>query len=254
MSEIRVHIKDHIAHLVLAAPHRRNALTSSMAQELVAACDAIDADDSVGAVVIDGGSSAFCAGAHRSLLEAVGRNALDAKAIGELRLIYSSFTRVGQLNAPTIAAIRGSVVGAGVNLAAATDIRIAAIDARIISGFQRIGVHPGGGHFALLARSMGFQAAAALTVFDQEVDGARAESIGLVWEAHPASRVLPRAMEIASRVASDPQLARTVARTARAEFGPPPVSWDIGLEMELAPQLWSLSRKAGRANSNVSEQ
>lgn len=249
MNEVRIEIRDHVAHLLLLAPRRRNALTVPMAHELIAACETLDADSSVGAVIIDGGESAFCAGAHRSLLQALGENALNTRAIRDLRTIYSSFIRVGHLKAPTIAAVRGAAVGAGVNLAAAADVRIVSLDAKIMAGFQRIGVHPGGGHFALLARSVGYQAAAALTVFDQEIDGQRAALVGFAWEAVPAERVLPRAREIASRVAADPDLARSVVRTARIEFGPPTVSWDVALEMELAPQLWSLNRSAYRASS-----
>jgi enoyl-CoA hydratase len=132
-----------------------------------------------------------------------------------------------------------------------TDVRVASLDARFISGFQRIGVHPGGGHFALLARSVGYQAAAALTVFDQEIDGARAASIGLVWEAVAQEQVLPRAMEIAGRVAGDPDLARAVVGSARSEYGPPSVPPDVGLEIELASQLWSLSRKARRSQKTT---
>ena len=60
--------------------------------------------------------------------------------------------RVGELAPPTIAAIRGGAVGAGLNLALATDLRVVAEDAALLSGFIPIGLHPGGGHTALLGR------------------------------------------------------------------------------------------------------
>lgn len=63
--------------------------------------------------------------------------------------IYRAFTRLGEMNVPTIAAVRGSAVGAGVNMLMAAEVRIVADNARIISGFLKIGLHPGGGHFQL---------------------------------------------------------------------------------------------------------
>jgi enoyl-CoA hydratase len=245
MSEVRVEIADNVATLTLAAPERRNALTPEMAREVVAACERIDADESVGAVVVAGEGESFCAGGDRATLAASGADPVGDEALRALRSIYDAFVRVGHLKPPTIAAVRGAAVGAGLNLLLATDLRIVAEDASLIAGFQRIGVHPGGGHFTLLGRTAGREAAMALTVFGQEIDGRRAAEIGLAWEAVPASEVEARAHAIAASVARDPELARAVVRSARLELGPPASSWAAALEMETAPQLWSLRRAFG---------
>lgn len=170
-SSISIESSRGIATLTLDSPTPRNALTLPMARQLIAACDAIDADDEIGAVIIDGGPS-FCSGADRQLLGAVAEDRYDGELIRDLRTIYDSFIPVGNLLAPIVAAIRGAAVGAGVNLAASADLRIVSRDRRVIVGFQRIGVHPEGCHFALLARSLGYKTAAALTVFGQELDAA----------------------------------------------------------------------------------
>ena len=244
MSEVRLEREGTVAIVTLAAPERRNALTPSMVGELVEACEAIDADPGVGAVVIRAEGDGFCAGAHRDSLRAAGRDpAADAHYQG-LGRTYRAFERVGELLPPTVAAVRGAAVGAGVNLALATDLRVMAHDARIITGFARIGIHPGGGHFALLGRLVGRDSAAALGLFGVEIDGRRAAQIGLAWESLPADEVEPRALELAREAGADPDLARATARSLRLELGPPALAWPAALELEKAAQMWSLRRRA----------
>jgi enoyl-CoA hydratase len=189
MAEITVTREGAVAVVTLDAPERRNALTLPMARELVAACDAIDADDAVGAVVLRGAGRSFCAGGARDTLRAVGQPDAPPERVEELRALYVSFVRVGALRAPVVAAVAGAAVGAGLNLALAADLRIVARDARIFSGFHRIGLHPGGGHFTLVERVAGREAAVALGVFDEELDGDRAVALGLAWRAVPRDEV-----------------------------------------------------------------
>ena len=142
--EITLQRESGVATITLDAPDRRNALTRDMARELAAVCDEVDADPSVGAVVVQGAGGFFCAGGDRDTLAAAGRDPAEPEAYSGLGDVYRSFARVGELEPPTIAAIRGGAVGAGVNLAFATDLRIVAREAKIISGFLPIGLHPGG--------------------------------------------------------------------------------------------------------------
>jgi enoyl-CoA hydratase len=158
--------------------------------------------------------------------------------------MYSAFVRVGELLPPTVAAVRGHAVGAGLNLVLATDLRIISESARLISGFLRIDIHPGGGHFQLLNRVAGREAATAMSLFSSEIDGKRAAEIGLAWQAVPDADVETVAMQLAKQAAKDPELARAAARSLRLELGPPTLSWDAALEVEHAVQLWSLRRKA----------
>jgi len=249
MPEVRLEVADGLATLTLAAPDRRNALTPVMAGELVAACEAIDEDASVGAVVVCGEGPVFCAGADRATLLGAGGDPAEEAAYRDLGAVYSAFTRVGELEPPTIAAVRGPAVGAGVNLALATDLRVMAVDARLVAGFTALGIHPGGGHFTLAARVGGRESAAALGLFGQEVSGARAVELGLAWEAVPTEDVEARATEIADAVAHDPELSRRAARSMRLELGPPGVSWPVALEAERAAQMWSLRRRAGEGST-----
>ncbi len=243
MTEVRVEVEEGVATLTLAAPKRRNALTTAMAAELVAACEAVDADRSVGAVVVAGEGTVFCAGADRATLFGAGKDPASEASYRDLGAVYRAFTRVGELEAPTVAAVRGPAVGAGVNLMLATDLRVVASDSRIVAGFTALGIHPGGGHFTLAARAGGREAAAGLGLFGQEVSGARAAEVGMAWEAVPAETVDARAREIALVAGADPELSRMAARTMRLELGPPGVSWPVALEAERAAQMWSLRRR-----------
>jgi enoyl-CoA hydratase len=241
--EIRVERAEGVATIVLAAAERRNALTLSMARELVEACEEVDADPAVGAVVVRGEGGYFCAGGDRQTLADAGRDPAAREAWEGIGHVYRSFARVGELEPPTVAAVRGGAVGAGVNLAFATDLRVVAADAAIVSGFLPIGLHPGGGHGVLLGRTGAREAASAMALFGERIDGARAAELGLAWAAVPDEEVDEAAMALARRPAADPELARRVARSLRAELGPPGLSWPVALDLERASQMWSMRRK-----------
>ncbi len=245
MSEVRLERDGAVALITLAAPERRNALLPRMIEELVEACEEIDADPGVGAVVVKADGPAFCAGAHHDSLKKTGADPARDDNYKEVGGILRGVARVGELQPPTIAAIRGAAVGAGLNLALATDLRVMAYDARLISGFAKIGIHPGGGHFALLGRLVGREAVAAIGLFGIEIDGRRAAEIGLAWEAVLTEQVEPRALELAKRASADPELARYIARSVRLELGPPPLPASVALEVEKAIQMWSIRRREG---------
>jgi enoyl-CoA hydratase len=240
---IDLEVRDGIAFITLNAPKTRNALNNEIADQFVAACDVADRDPAVGAAVIKGAGGTFCSGAERGHLDEVGRDPVEDRRYQSLGGIYRAFTRVGQMQVPTIAAVRGAAVGAGINLMLATDLRIVAEDARLISGFLRIGLHPGGGHFGLLAGRAGSEAAAAAGIFGEEISGLRAVELGLAWQALPAEQVEERAAELARRPARDPDLARKATASLRMELGPPRLPWAAALEVERGAQLWSLRRR-----------
>src|SRR5688500_17017936 len=245
MAEIELERReDGVALLTLNAPERRNALTVEMAEALTAACEEIDADESLGAVVVRGEGGFFCAGGDRATLAEAGRDPAEDERYRGVSAIYRSFARVGELAPPTIAAIRGGAVGAGLNLALATDLRVVAEDAVLTSGFIPIGLHPGGGHTALLARTGAREAAAALALFGERIDGRRAAELGLARRAVAAKEVLPAALELARVPAADPELARRTARSLRLTEGPPALPWPAALEAERAAQMWTMRRKA----------
>src|SRR3954454_24813683 len=197
-----------VAVVTLNAPDRRNALTPAMAGELVAAFDEVDGRSDVGALVVKAVGKSFCAGGDIKTLTDAGRDPAEASNYEGMSGIYDSFYRLGQVKVPTVAAVRGSAVGAGMNMLLATDLRIVARDARLLCGFLKRGMHPGGGHFVILSRLIGREAAAAMALFGEEIDGSRAVELGLAWESVDDDAVENRALELAARVAAHPPLAR----------------------------------------------
>jgi enoyl-CoA hydratase len=243
--EVLLEVDGGVAVVTLNAPDRRNALTPAMADELIATFDEVDARPEVGAVVLRAVGKSFCAGGDIQTLTEAGKDPSAELAYDGMSRIYESFYRLGQVKAPTIAAVRGSAVGAGMNMLLATDLRIIARDARLLCGFLKRGLHPGGGHFVILSRLIGREAAAAMALFAEEINGDRARELGLAWESLDDAAVEDRALELAGRVAADPALARVAAGNFRKETVTP-VSWEIATQFERPAQMWSMRRSAAQ--------
>jgi enoyl-CoA hydratase len=239
-TQVELTVVDGAAWLTLDGPRTRNALDEDVAAALVAACERIDADPGIGVAVITGAHGTFCSGAVRGFLN---RLADEPAHVGYDRLgaVYAAFDRVGRLSVPTIARIEGAAVGAGLNLALAVDLRLAAEDARLISGFAPIGIHPGGGHLHLLARAAGRQAAAALGMFARTLSGTDAEAIGLVWDAVPSADLDHAVAAACAPLRADPELARAI-KASLAHTTSSTDAWAAATEVERARQMWSLTR------------
>jgi enoyl-CoA hydratase len=242
---IQVEIADGCAVVCINNVPKRNSLTIESARLMVEMFDIVDRDHTIGALVIKGRGATFCSGADLSTLGSTMDDPAGEVAYRGLEDIYSTFTRLRSMSIPTIAAVRGFAVGAGLNLALAADMRIVAEDARLISGFAKNGLLPGGGHFNLISRSSSHEVAAALGIFSQEISGQRAAELGLVWEALPDAQVEERALEIARIAARDPDYSRMAVKTLRLTSSPS-IPWDVALQAERAPQIWSFRRQATR--------
>jgi enoyl-CoA hydratase len=235
MAEIRSEIKDRVALVTLDAPARRNALSLELVDEIEAGFDAIESNPDVGAVVVTGAPPAFCAGADLSHLGSSQRQGLSR--------VYEGFLRVGRSPLPTIAAVNGAAVGAGVNLALVCDLILAGESARFDTRFIDLGLHPGGGHTWMLQRRVGSQAAAALVLFGRVLDGRQAERAGLAWSCVPDDELLPLALEMASVAAHAPRdLVERVKQTMRDVTQL--TDHAAAVERELDPQVWSINQPA----------
>ena len=142
---------------------------------------------------------------------------------------------------PTIARIEGAAVGAGLNLALAADLLLAADDARLISGFAPVGIHPGGGHLHLLARAAGRQTAAAMGMFARTVTGAEAKAVGLVWDAVPRADLDQAVADACAPLRATRELARAI-KASLVHTTSPLDAWAVATEVERARQMWSLTR------------
>jgi enoyl-CoA hydratase len=235
MAEVRTEIADGVAVVTLDAPDRRNALTLPMVEEIEAALDAVDADPGVGALVVTGAAPAFCAGADLSHLGASQREGL-------LR-IYEGFLRIGRSPLPTIAAVNGAAVGAGMNLALVCDVILAAESARFDTRFLQLGLHPGGGHTWMLQRRVGPQVASAMVLFGRVLDGRAAERVGLAWACVPDDELAAEAATMARVAAAAP---RDLVERIKATLADVRTIDDhrAAVQRELDPQVWSVNQPA----------
>ena len=205
---------------------RRNAITPEMEPQLAAAVAAVAADSEARVLIVTGTGSAFCAGADLAATFGQPDEPVPALRRRLLRL-YDSFLAIARLEIPTIAAVHGPAVGAGVNLALACDVRIAGPRARFGLTFSRLGLHPGGGATWFLTRAVGRQQALSLLLDGATLDGPEALRLGLVLDL--ADDPVAAASERAARWAAlDPELARNVKRTvSQAELGPLPETVEL---------------------------
>jgi len=230
MTLVLTEVVDGVATLTLNNPDERNTMTAPMVEEIVAAIDAFEADEGVGALVVTGAAPAFCAGANLGNL---------AEATGDsLKKIYEGFLRIARSPLPTVAAVNGAAVGAGANLALGCDVRLIADEARIDTRFLDLGIHPGGGHTWMFRRIAGPQAAMAAVVFGQILDGKEAERVGVAYKSVPRAELADFAQAFAARAASAP---RELAITTKATIQQMADVADhaTAVDTELEPQLWS---------------
>ncbi len=188
-------VRDRVALITVNDPDRRNAVTAEMSEQLRDAVSRAESDPEVNAVVVTGAGKAFCAGADLSALGAAARDGLER--------IYAGFMAVGRCTLPTIAAVNGAAVGAGLNLALAADVRIAGPHALFEPRFQKLGIHPVGGATWMLQRAVGPQVARAALLFGMRFDADAAAAYGLVLTV--ADDPVAAALELAAGPAAAPR-------------------------------------------------
>ena len=214
MDKIRVEEATDGVHLVtLTDPERRNAMGEQMGAELRSFAASVDADPATRAVVITGEGKAFCAGADLpALFGDPDRHVTDQHAI--LSEYYQAFLDIHRLAVPTIAAVNGPAVGAGLNLAMACDLRIAGPKAAFAATFAKIGLHPGGGCTHFLVQSIGASRALRTLLLGDAIDADRAVAWGLA--DGPEDEPVAAALEVATAVAAvDGPLARHIKKAVR---------------------------------------
>ena len=208
---IRLEVEDGIATLTLNRPDKLNAFNTLMMQEMIAAFDRTDADDSVRVVIVTGAGRAFCAGADLSAGAATfdystrGGEDKEARTLdgvqrdggGLLTLrIYDSLK-------PVIAAVNGPAVGVGVTMQLAMDIRMASTDARYGFVFSRRGINPEACSSWFLPRLVGIQTALEWCYSGRVFPAQEALEKGLVRSLHAPEDLLPAARALAREIADN---------------------------------------------------
>ena len=213
-NKVRLEVReDGVGVVTLTDPDRRNAMGEEMGSELRDVVSRIRNDPDVRVVVVTGEGPAFCAGAD--LPELFGDPKEETTRVHErLNGYYRAFLDVRDLPLPTVAAVHGAAIGAGLNLALACDVRLAAPDASFGATFSKIGLHPGGGCTWFLVRALGSSRALKTLLLGRPIPGREAVELGLAEgpEDDPPGAALELATEFARL---EPELARQIKHSVR---------------------------------------
>ena len=208
-TQILYEVEDSIATITLHRPDKMNAFTHVMMNEMIAAFDAIDADDNVRAVIVTGhGDRAFCAGAdltpsNGGRVFASGET-VDSLSDGNVRDGGGMLTlRIYECKKPVIAAVNGAAVGIGVTMQLAMDIRLASDTARFGFVFARRGIVPEAASSWFLPRLVGMQQALEWCYTGRVFGADEALQGGLVRSVHPAHELLAEARKLAREIADN---------------------------------------------------
>jgi len=196
--------QDNIAVLSLNRPNKLNAFTFSMMEEMIAALDALDADDSVHALIITGKGRAFCAGADLSSGQDTFNPSFDDFAVQESDFRRDSggilTLRMYKFLKPIVVACNGPAVGIGASMQLAADIRLASDQARFGFVFNNRGIVPDACSRWFLPKIVGISRALELTYSGRIIDAQEALQLNLVSSIHDSENLLSNAVDITKKM------------------------------------------------------
>lgn len=200
---IKVEVKGGVQVITLNRPEVLNSFHLPMAREVQDALGVAAADENIRAVLLTGEGRGFCAGQD---LSAVNIDAEPRDGLSDtVRAQYNPIIRaIRRLEKPVVCAVNGVAAGAGANIAFACDLVFASTEASFIQSFARIGLIPDSGGTFFLPRLVGLARASGLVLLGGKVGAAQAKDWGLIWETCEPAALMPRAMEVAASLATQP--------------------------------------------------
>ena len=218
---VTVRDEDRVRVVTIDRPRAFNALDPEHFRALDAAVADAFATESVRVVVLAGEGRTFCVGADvASFREALDAGRLRALVEETLPVFQRTVMALAEGPKPTVAAVGGPAAGAGLDLALACDLRVLGDKASLSTAYGRVGLVPDGGAPHHLRRRLGAARAAELLLLpDRVVSPEEAVRWGLALEALPRERVLPRAIEVAQRIAAGPRTALRLVKGLLVEDG-----------------------------------
>jgi 2-(1,2-epoxy-1,2-dihydrophenyl)acetyl-CoA isomerase len=233
--------------LTLNRPEALNALNREMTGALRDGIQAAARNPEVGAVIITGAGRAFCAGAD--LKDVVARREAGERDLGDdLRTNYAPMIRaIRACPKPVIAALNGTAAGAGLSLALACDLRIAAAGASLIVVFVRVGLVPDAGSLFFLTRMLGLSKATELAISGDPLTAEDARTLGLVAAVVPPDQLMPAAMQQARRLNDGPRQTYALIKHGLERA----LDLDLEQAMELESQLQSVAAETTDAQEAI---
>lgn len=210
LKDSSLEIDGRVAVLTLQRNDVRNALTgTALIDDIVQTVSWANTEPGLSVLIITGDGSAFCAGGNiKEMSEQSGNFSGSAISIQDQyrRGIQQIPLALHKIEIPVIAAVNGPAIGAGFDLACMCDIRIASTRAQVGETFINLGITPGDGGAWFMQRLIGYQRAAELTFTGRVIKAAEALQLGIFLEVVEPELLMPRALELASQMASKPPL------------------------------------------------
>jgi enoyl-CoA hydratase len=223
-----------VARLVLDNPAQRNAMSEEMTESWVAAIDELAADRTVRAVVVTGEGTAFCSGGDTGWIASEPDAGVDHLR-DRMMAFYRAWLSIRKLEVPTIAAVNGPAIGAGLCVALACDIRYAADGARLGAPFVKLGMHPGMAATYLLPNVVGEAHARELLLTGRTVEAQEARQLGLVSRVFGADELTARVEEVAAQIAATAPIASRYTKLALRDGGHPDLESSVQWEALAQP-------------------
>ena len=227
--------RDGIATLAMNRPERLNALTNELAIALNDALGRIALDQSVRVVVITGAGRAFSAGGDLGALGKGRQTGATTELEPLLRAGMQMVLKMRTMPQPVIAAVNGAAAGAGMNIALAADIRMAAEDATFGQNFAKVGLFPDYGGTFFLPQLVGPSKAAELFYTGDMIDAKTALSLGIVNRVVPSEQLAAEVRALAQKIAEGPLLAIRAVKKALFASGAKELS--CALDNEVREQI-----------------
>ncbi len=227
-----VRLTPQIAQIMLNDAPNLNAMSEVMAGDFRAVVKSLEGDISLCAIILTGAGRAFSAGGDLAMLK--GKTQLNpAENRAKMLDFYDSFLGILKLNVPIVAAINGHAVGAGLCVACACDVRIAAESAKFGFTFVKLGLHPGMGATFNVSRVVGISTATELMLTGRIIDATAAYRIGLCSQIVSDAELINSARKIADEIAANGrESVRQLVRSMRDT----PRTLDEALKLESAHQ------------------
>lgn len=217
----------------LNLPDRRNAMTNELTQAWREAIAQLRTDRDLRVVVVTGEGKAFCAGGELTWLEESGTMTADRLRTRMLDF-YRAWLGIRTLDVPSIAALNGPAVGAGLAMALACDLRYATPEAGLSMPFTALGIHPGMASTFLLPEVVGLSVAREMLLTGRVLRGSDALAVGLVNQLFPADSLRAEVLNIAATIATRAPIATRLTRQALANGGQ--ASFEAALNWEAIAQ------------------
>jgi 2-(1,2-epoxy-1,2-dihydrophenyl)acetyl-CoA isomerase len=236
---VRVDVRGAVAHLTLTRAEAANTMNLQFGREFLAAAQSLQADPRVRAVILSGEGRNFCFGGDLKGMVASGGD-LSAYLSELTTALHSGLAHLMRMDAPVIAAVRGSAAGAGLGLVLAADLAIAGKSAKFTPAYTGVGLTPDAGCTFLLPRAVGYKRAMELMLTNRVLGAEEALDWGLVNQVVDDDQVDETAAALAARLAAGPTGAFGGVKRLVAEAEP-------GLETHLGRESRSIAGRGAGA-------